>query len=394
VAQKQDALIRVRAGAVAFVFALNSTAVFADDGSPVSFEAVYTGESWTNARGGIKTGTRYIHNIDLTMEADLSFVGLKDTTLFLYGLHTNSPEFSADLVGDAQVVSSIDNSEVFRLEEAWIEKLFVDGVLSFKAGLIDLNADFDVNEAGGLFINSSHGIGVEIAQTGDNGPSIFPSTSLAARVQYAPNDNWSFRLGAFDETPNDPNNPKNQRVDWSKGTLLIGEATYLSEDGLRINAGGWGYTSEFQPILSADKVGKNMGGYALIEGPLYRESIDTDQGLNGFVRVGTANDRINQFSHYLGAGVVYTGPFKSRDEDQIGFAIAAAGNGRDFKRSIRMAGGTPEDYETNLELTYRAQLTDWLAIQPDVQYVINPGAVGGLRHALVLGVRLEIGYAF
>jgi porin len=378
--------------AVAFlVWPASAAAV---DESPFSFEALYTGEVWSNARGGIQKGTRYLHNVDLTLEADLSFVGLEDTTLFLYGLHTNGPEFSPDLVGDAQVVSNIDNGEVFRLYEAWIEKLFADKKLSLKAGLIDLNADFDVNETGSLFINSSHGIGVEFAQTGDNGPSIFPSTSLAVRAQYAPNDNWSLRFGAFDETSNDPNNPKQQQIDWRKGPLFVGEASYVADNGLRVNAGGWGYTSEFQPILSTDKVGNNIGAYGLIEGPLYREKSEEGQGLSGFVRVGFANERINQFSHYMGGGVVYTGPFKSRDDDQVGFAIAAAGNGDDFKRSVRMGGGNPEDYETNLELTYRTQLTDWLAIQPDIQYIIDPGAVGGLRNALALGVRVEIGAAF
>ena len=116
--------------------------------------------------------------------------------------------------------------------------------------------------------------------------------------------------------------------------------------------------------------------------------------MSGFIRVGYANERINQFSHYIGAGVVYTGPCKSRDEDQIGFALAAAGNGDDFKRATGLAGDAPNDYETNLELSYRAQLTDWLAVQPDIQYIINPGAVSGLRDALALGIRLEIGTTF
>jgi porin len=39
-------------------------------------------------------------------------------------------------------------------------------------------------------------------------------------------------------------------------------------------------------------------------------------------------------------------------------------------------------------------LTDWLAVQPDIQYIINPGAVSGLRDALALGIRLEIGTTF
>jgi porin len=384
-----------KAGVSVLLIALSSSiAIAGEEDRPFIFSAVYTGEAWSNARGGMKKGTRYLHNIDLTLEADLSFAGLEDTTLFVYGLHTNSPEFSGDLVGDAQTVSNIDNSEAFRLYEAWIDKQFADGVLSLKAGLIDLNAEFDVNETGGLFINSSHGIAPEFSQTGANGPSIFPSTSLAVRAQYAPNDNWSFRFGAFDAVPNDPNRPKHMKISWSQGTLFVGEVIHVTDNGIRVNLGGWGYTSEFQPILSIDKVGNNIGGYGLIEGPIYREPGEEDQGLSGFIRVGYANERINQFSHYIGAGVVYTGPCKSRDEDQIGFALAAAGNGDDFKGATRLAGDAPNDYETNLELSYRAQLTDWLAVQPDIQYIINPGAVSGLRDALALGIRLEIGTTF
>jgi porin len=34
--------------------------------------------------------------------------------------------------------------------------------------------------------------------------------------------------------------------------------------------------------------------------------------------------------------------------------------------------------EELLELTYQAQATPWLQLQPDIQYVINPGA--GVAH--------------
>ncbi len=273
-------------------------------------------------------------------------------------------------------------------------KCFADGVLSLKAGLIDLNADFDVNETGALFIGSSHGIGTEFAQTGDNGPSIFPSTSLAARLEYAPTDAWSFRFGAFDAAPNDPDRPRRQRLNWSDGTLFVGETTLAAPGGARANVGAWGYTSEFDPLLGDDKVGNNWGTYGLLEGPLYQEPGHDGQGLSAFVRAGFADDRINQFSHYLGGGVVYTGPFRTRDDDQIGLAVAAAGNGDNFKRATGLDGGRAEDYETAIELTYRAQLTEWLALQPDIRYIIDPGAVGGLRNALAVGLRVEIGRAW
>jgi len=48
--------------------------------------------------------------------------------------------------------------------------------------------------------------------------------------------------------------------------------------------------------------------------------------------------------------------------------------------------------ETVIEATYARQLTPWLSVQPDVQYVINPGAGPETRNALVMGVRVSIGF--
>jgi porin len=45
--------------------------------------------------------------------------------------------------------------------------------------------------------------------------------------------------------------------------------------------------------------------------------------------------------------------------------------------------------ETTWEMFYRVQLTPWLAVQPDLQYVVNPGGVG--ENALAAGLRLDFG---
>ncbi len=43
-----------------------------------------------------------------------------------------------------------------------------------------------------------------------------------------------------------------------------------------------------------------------------------------------------------------------------------------------------EHSETAVEFFYKAQLTGWLAVQPDLQYITNPG--GDInKNALVLG---------
>ena len=105
-------------------------------------------------------------------------------TLFVYGLYNNGStlENSDELVGDLQVISNIDASHAWRVFEFWYE--FGEGPWSVRTGLYDLNSEFDVNETGGLFLNSSHGMGPDFSQTGENGPSIFPGfvTGIARRV--------------------------------------------------------------------------------------------------------------------------------------------------------------------------------------------------------------------
>ncbi len=44
--------------------------------------------------------------------------------------------------------------------------------------------------------------------------------------------------------------------------------------------------------------------------------------------------------------------------------------------------------ETAIELFYKAQLTEFMSIQPDIQYIANPSGNGD--DALVFGIRFEV----
>ena len=46
--------------------------------------------------------------------------------------------------------------------------------------------------------------------------------------------------------------------------------------------------------------------------------------------------------------------------------------------------------ETTIELNYRALLTPWFSLMPNVQYVIRPNAVTTIPDALVLGLQLKL----
>ena len=112
---------------------------------------------------------------------------------------------------------------------------------------------------------------------------------------------------------------------------------------------------------------------------------DYDFAMNRMLEL-TANGDINQFEHYFGAGLNYVGPFHGRDEDVLGLAIAMAVNGDPFKDD----SGATADGEINVELTYNAPIFPWLTVQPDAQYIINPGGMGDLDNAFVVGIRFEI----
>ena len=127
----------------------------------------------------------------------------------------------------------------------------------------------------------------------------------------------------------------------------------------------------------------NDGIYFIAEKSIWHES-DPAQGLGVFYQSGYTQSDRNQLSLYQGAGLNYTGLLPGRDEDTTGIAFAYARNGSDF---IAANPGT-ERAETVLEFTYSAKLLPYLALQPDLQYIIHPSMDPELDDALALTLRV------
>jgi porin len=73
--------------------------------------------------------------------------------------------------------------------------------------------------------------------------------------------------------------------------------------------------------------------------------------------------------------------------------VGAITNSDTFRRVQAELGSTFEAHETAIELTYRMQATPWLALQPDVQYIVNPGTDPSLDNAWVVGLRFELSWS-
>ncbi len=385
----------VIASLLALAAATSARAQDADPPPAVAVEFGYTLDVLANTRGGLRREMRDLHLFEaaLTLDGDRLPTLPDGATLHASTIYTTGGEFAAEVVGDAQVVSNIDAPEALRLYEIWWEQRLPGETGSFKFGVMDLNADFDVNATGALFMGSSHGVGVDLGQTGVNGPSIFPRPGLGARLQFRPAQDWSMALGVYEGTSGDADRPRSSalRVDDDEGALVIGELRRMA--GLAsFKLGAWAYTAEFDAIdrVGADeapeRLRRSRGAYALAEACLRGGSACR---LRGFLRAGLADKSVNAVDGYLGAGVS-TAPFATRPDDQLGLAVAVARFGDPYRDALRRDGVATDAAETVIELTYLAQVADGLSLQPNLQWVANPAGDAGIDDALVVGVRLAV----
>ena len=158
----------------------------------------------------------------------------------------------------------------------------------------------------------------------------------------------------------------------------------------------WNYSGTFNDLCSQIDPSldiqrrDNYGGYVLIDQMLYQNVLSTTEGLRGFARFGIANGHVNIFDYHIGGGVVYTGLIPSREEDELGYAVASAHASNDYQSYYHSLLLASVSTETSHELTYKMKFAEWLFVQYDVQYVVHPSADPSISNAFVGGIRLEV----
>ena len=153
------------------------------DGSALSLSAAYTGELRRNTSGGMSVGTAYSDAIDLGLSwtTDRLFSGARVSGNVAV-MHLGGEGISEQYVGDYQGINNIESPPGWYLYESWVEVSFGEEATSFRAGVLDLNAEFDTPVTPGLFVGSPFGIGTEFSQTGVRGPVVWPTTGLGIRA--------------------------------------------------------------------------------------------------------------------------------------------------------------------------------------------------------------------
>ena len=350
----------------------------------VSLSLTYTADFWNVVDGGIDSDAVYLDDLDMQLALDLErLVGWKGAQAFIYALYVNGNSIG-EFVGDMNGISNIETGvEALRLTEAWIDQSFAEGRGSARIGLYDVASEFDAGEVRALFLNAAHGTGTDFAQGGVNGPSAWPVTSLALRLNWQFDNDIYLRGAVADGVPGHPDFPKRTTIDLrSDDGLLLTAETGIARDGRLWSFGGWTYTEDAADLSTAD-MHQNWGAYLAIEEALLSAD-SAGFGLSGSARIGIANDDVNPVATQFSATLVATGLIPAWPEDQIGLGFILSDGSDKYIAGLP----DPKDHEINIELTYFANLTESVTIQPDIQYVINPGMDGSVDNAFVFGVRI------
>ncbi len=397
----------------------------------MNLEVVNTNDFLANVHGGLRQGGAVLGDLDLLLTIDTeNLLGWTGGTVFLYGLGLYGPNPSG-FVGDVQGVSNIAGPNIWTLFEAWYQHNFLDERLSALVGLYDVTSEFDVIRASSeFFVNSSFGTGPEFSFSGRNGISTFPTSALGLRLEAKLTEAFHVRATVGDGVPGDPGNAgANQVILRSEDGLFVDvEAAYYRfaqtetdvgpPSGLtsvprrrllrrlgraapilydtKIAIGVFSSTTEVSDLSETTSAGTPVtrdgtyGVYGLVEHTVFKETHDPRQDLVLFARAGMADPRVNRFGSFFSGGLVRRGLIPGRDEDETGFAIAVARNSSHYEAAQLQMGAPVAGEAIVLEFSHGFYIPPGIILQPDFQYIINPGTDPTIPNALVIGARLEL----
>jgi porin len=386
---------------------------FSDKG--ITFSAEYAAEVWGNAAGGESTGAVYTGLMSLEGNIDLQkLLGWAGASLFTRWYWLSGHDISAEYVGNIFTVSSIAGSPTFRMNELWFQQNFLNDRISIRVGRLGADSQFDLSTYSAVFLNSTFGWSPYLSTNLSNGGPSYPVGVPGVQVVLTPLNWLSYQGAVFQGNPFAQNvNRYGFRWDLSasNGYFSIHELIFRANQDAGANGlpgtfkvGGWFDTA---PDLNVNRAEPwNYGLYLVADQMLYQvPQIDfkpavgnqnnqdtavssTNKGLGIFTHVGASPTNSNLINFYIDGGLNYKGLIPTRDNDILGLAIAYGHLGNNPPHS---QSNSDHGYEMVLETTYQIELTPWLSLQPDVQYVIHPSGTD-IPNALVLGVQTTLSF--
>jgi porin len=395
----------------------------------VEFIGSYDAELWGNTRGGLETGTVFTGLLDFGLKLDLEkAIGWRGASLNTTWLLLSGKNASNALVGNFLTISNNAGFNTLRNYELWFQQNLLDDKISIRLGQLAADTEFFVSDYGATFLNGTFGWPASMYMNLPGGGPSFPVGTLGMRLAVQPVKWFKFQSAVFQGNVYAQNvnaHGFRWRLDSQNGFFFLNEAQFhwnqkAEEMGLlgQFKAGAWFHTARFAEANDSGFVRGNYGCYFILDQMLYRippkaaedpatadrdgksalsktdgkgvTEKKSDQGLGWFGRIAFEPQDRNFLGFCFDTGLTYKGLIPTREGDTLGVAFAYAQLSSGAQQAEIDEGSVGVSAEMALEVTYQAQITKWLSIQPDLQVIIKPGGNQDLRNALVVGGRFSI----
>ena len=353
--------------------------ILEDHGVTINSSLLYS--PFAKTRGGMNDGRagRGYSLFNLSVTVDTEKAGLWKGGTF-YALYQNKKGFglTSEAMGDWMGLDGWDWREMNQISEYWYQQMFFKDKLRLKFGKQDANTDFCFLNSGWDFTNTAHSVNPTVPLP------TYPDQAFGFMAEISPKEWISIKNGIYSRF-NVPFNiteiELKPTIKNLPGRYMLGAWELSDSNGMEAAAGvddvGETYYNNFN---------RNFGAYTGFEQMIYKENKkDTEdmQGLTVFAQYGISPSNRNDMSQYVGGGLHYRGPIKNRDQDILGLAVANGSFAQRLGYITNQVGS-----ETSIEAFYKYQVNPWFYLQPDVQFIMNPG--GCYDNSVAIGLRSVI----
>ncbi|MCK9380320.1 MAG: carbohydrate porin [Sulfuritalea sp.] len=376
------------------------------------------------SRGGTASGSRSMSHLELRLKADLATIaGWEGATAYLDVLDNRGTGINAHQTGSLMGASNIEVPvATTRIFHAWLQQNFLDERLSLLAGLYPIDSEFFAMESASLLLHPSFGTPADLGLT--RGPSIFNNSAFGLRGKWLSTNRTVYAMGALlDGIPNDPARPKCTAIRFAKGdgAFVIAELGWMPDElghlfepsepvrGLPTPAlarhekysgvskyalGFWRYGNRVPDQLDVDTNGdplqrRSQGAYLFAERTLLGLG-DPGRDLAAFGRYSFSDGNSTSIDRMWNLGLRLRGPAASRPDDALVIGWTLARLASKWRTVQEVAGTGTAAREEAFEITWRAAITPWFVLQPNLQHIRHPGGTSAARSATLVGARIEL----
>ncbi len=314
----------------------------------------------------------------------------------------------SDALGDLHSNTSTLSVRGTRLWELWYQQSLGPD-FNVRAGLQSIDQEYMISPTSASFVNANFGWPLLPSQDLPNGGPIYPLSALGLRLEATPRPWLKLLAGVYNGSPVAAGcnqapplcDPSGTQFPLNGGQLAITELQ-LAPPGWNLpghfKLGGWYDSERFSvnafaappaAISPAPTYPGDWSVYAVADQMVWKGK--AGRNLILFSRAFMAPSDRNPIALELAGGALLKAPLADRPNDSAGLAVDYGGIGDAVRRIDLEAeqaglGHFARTEETVVEASYQAAITRWLQLQPDIQYIWNPG--GGVANPLMPTRRL------